>query len=1137
MSGANKRSWRFVVAMLAIISTLLPSALAQRADGTVSGDVLDPNGAVVAKAKVTITNDATNVSQVTETTGAGSYSVPNLLIGTYTVKVEAPGFQAYVRKQVEVKAAQVVEVTAKLSVSGGDTIIDVQAGANAVQTETSQLTNSFASKQVLEVPTGVGAGASSQLNLSVFVPNTTAAAGGTSGTGGSVGGLRGRQNSFSIDGANNDDPSVTVSSQPVIQDSIAEFSVSTNQYSAEYGHASGGQFNTVLKSGSNQFHGKGWEYFQNRNLNAAGSTEKAALLAGRQTDKNRFDFNQFGGDLSGPIIRDHLFVYGSYQYSPTGLGSAPVTVTAPTAAGIATLNAISADQQVRDLIAQFPIAPANDIGFVGVNAGCPVLPAASVSCIPVGTFSAVAPSFRNQKDWYVGTDLNVAKHTMRWRYLDTSIIAPAFGAVPQSQFASSGVTTFKKGIFDEVYTISPRMVNDFKTSISRLNNAAPLAGIAATYPNVIIAGLSNFSIGAAGNFPQSRITNQYQLNDSVTYSVGRHTWKWGGEYRWYTSPSVFLQNARGQYTYNNLTEFINDQRPGNNGATLQGIGDGSFVGNSNGISWFVQDDFKWTPRLTFNLGLRYEYNGNARGARKQALNALANLPNNGTTVNFNPQLVFNAPTEDKNNFSPRVGFAYDPTGSGKWAIRGGAGYGYDVTPQNFTTNGAPPELNTVLNPAAACAGTFTAAPAWCATGNGFLANGAMQLTFNPPSTQAQARGLTANLLPDITAPKVFDWTLSVQHEIMKATTVELRYLGTHAVHLPVQTQIQGITPFERGFAGLPTFFTNASIPANVAATAPNLAQFQALIGAGANNRFAGTGFTNTITYYQQVGQSLYHAGSVDVVHSFDHGLQARFNYTWSKDISNADNDLNTSGFNPRRPENSYNLAAERSLSTLDATNKFALTYVYELPKAGFTNNIIAKTLLNGWQYSGSWLWQTGQPVTVQSGVDTNGNGDAAGDRALINPNVAPSLVGSTVSFVCRNAGTGATSVGANAAACGGAANVVGYVANNPSAYFVQAQSGVITNSGRNTVRAPGLNQWNMSFGKTTKLTEKVDFQLRADAFDVFNHRQFTPGNTTVFGPGGAGSQYSNLTNINFLNAPIFFDGGSRTMQIVAKFTF
>ncbi len=1128
MRSSNKNKRRYGLVLFALLSLLMSYAAAQRADGTLRGDVLDPTGAVISRATVTITNDATNVSQTTQTTSAGSYSVPNLLIGTYTVKVDAQGFKTYVRKQVEVKAAQVVEVSAKLSTAGGDTTVDVQAGANAVQTETSQLTNSFSAKQVIEVPTGVGAGASSQLNLSVYVPNTTAAAGGTSGTGGSVGGLRGRQNSFSIDGANNDDPSVTVSSQPVIQDSIAEFSVSTNQYSAEYGHASGGQFNTVLKSGSNQYHGSAWEYFQNRNLNAAGTAETQAILSGAQTDKNRFDFNQFGGDLSGPIIKNHLFAYASYQYNPVGFGSAATAITAPTAAGIATLNALAADAQVKALIAQFPIAPAADLPAVLVGA----------TPVAVGNFSAVAPSFTNQKDWYVGTDLNLAKHTMRWRYLDTSIVAPAFGAVPQAQFASSAVTTYKKGIFDEVYLINSRMVNDFKASISRLHTSQPLSDVAATYPNVIIAGLNGFFIGPANNFPQGRITNQYQLNDSVSYAVGRNTFKWGGEYRWYTSPSVFLQNSRGQYSYNSLSEFVNDLTPGNNGATLQGIGDGSFVGNSNGISWFVQDDIKWTPRLTFNLGLRYEYNGNARGARKQALNAIANLPNGGA-FNFNPPLVFNTPAEDKNNFAPRVGFAYDPTGSGKWAIRGGAGLGYDVTPQNFITNGAPPELNTVINPATACAGTFTAAPAWCATGTGFLAQGAMALTFNPPSTQAQARGLTGNLLPDVVAPKVLDWTLSVQHEIAKNTTLEVRYLGTHAVHLPVQTQIQGITPFERGFAGLPTYFTNGSVPTTVTAAVPTLAQFNALKGTGANNRFAGTGFTNTITYYQQVGQSLYHSGSVDLVHSFDHGLQARFNYTWSKDISNADNDLNTSGYNPRRPENSYNLAAERSLSTLDATNKFALTYVYELPKIDrFTSNIAAKTLLNGWQYSGSWLWQTGQPVTVQSGIDANGNGDAAGDRALINPNVAPSLVGSTVSFVCRNAGTGATSITATAGGCaGGAANIVGYVANNPNAYFVQAQSGVITDSGRNTVRAPGLDQWNMSLSKTTKLTEKLDFQLRLDAFDVFNHRQFTPGNATVFAPTGAGSTYSTLTNPQFLNSNAIFEGGSRTMQVVAKFRF
>src|SRR5207237_1378379 len=153
-------------------------------------------------------------------------------------------------------------------------------------------------------------------------------------------------------------------------------------------------------------------------------------------------------------------------------------------------------------------------------------------------------------------------------------------------------------------------------------------------------------------------------------------------------------------------------------------------------------------------------------------------------------------------------------------------------------------------------------------------------------------------------------------------------------------------PFEKGFAGLPTYFTAASVPANVALAAPSQSQFNALIGTGANNRFAGTGFTNTITSYAETGQSLYHGGSIDVVHSMDHGLQARFNWTHSKNISNADNDLNTSGYNPRRAQNSYDLASERATSTLDATNKLAMTFVYQVPKETFSDNIIAKTVLN-----------------------------------------------------------------------------------------------------------------------------------------------------------------------------------------------
>jgi hypothetical protein len=285
------------LALLLLILLCIRPVAAQRLDGTISGTVKDPSGAVVPGAVVAVTNDQTGTTRTTATSDVGFYSVPNLLVGNYTIKIEAPGFATYTRTTVQVLAAQVVEVSATLSMANSSQTIQVQAGADLVQAQSSQLTKSFDHKMVAELPTVSGQN-SSVLNLAIYLPNTTTALGGTSGTGGSIGGLRGRQNSFSVDGVNNNDPSVTTASQQIIPDAVQEFSLSTNQFSAEVGNAAGGQFNVVTKRGTNELHGGAWLYNINRNYRAKSN------LADPNNPNPRFDYNRIGGNLGGPILRN-----------------------------------------------------------------------------------------------------------------------------------------------------------------------------------------------------------------------------------------------------------------------------------------------------------------------------------------------------------------------------------------------------------------------------------------------------------------------------------------------------------------------------------------------------------------------------------------------------------------------------------------------------------------------------------------------------------------------------------------------------------------------------------------------------------------------------------------------------------------
>jgi outer membrane receptor protein involved in Fe transport len=1131
------KKWKDMCLWLSVLCLGLASVApgsAQSLTGTLKGVVLDQQARVVPGATVTLTSDNTGTSIVTTSSSAGTYSFPDLPSGSYKIKVESKGFAAYLRTGIQVLTSQITEVSANLEMAGTSVTVIVESGANVVQSESSQISGTFEGNSISEIPIQSGA-LLSVLNLSIFLPNTTTQLGGTSGTGGSVGGLRGRENSFSIDGTDNNDPSITISTQQVIPDAVQELTVNQNIYSAEYGRGAGGQFNVITKTGANQLHFGAWLYNTNRAYDAADNQELAGIATGQLTGKKRYDFNRVGGEVGGRIIKDKLFYYGAYEFNNLGLQPSAPSALAPTAGGMTTLTNMAVDSQAKALLAQFPIASAQTTcGNPPVPCTVTVNTTGTAVAIPVGAVQSVAPGFTNQQDYIINGDYNFGQHSLHGRYLKSRTRTPSFGgSFPQGQFASFSAADSRRVILNDTWTATSHLVNDFKGSFVRYTQFFPLSGVAQNFPTLTVDDLQSITLGPNGNLPQHRIFDEYTLGDTVAFSHGRHTLKWGGQYYWYISPSVFLQNQRGQYGYTSVNQLINDDLPSKANFTLQGLGNGFFSGNAKNFDFFLQDDIKVTPRLTLNLGIRYDFFGNPAGTKANALNAVSNLP--GTP------LQFNVPAQDWNNVGPRVGFAWDPTGHGKWAVRGGGGVAYDVIPWNFYTNANPIQLQAILTPTAACVGTFGAPPAWCSTpnGSGFLADGGMQnIVFTPPTTQAAARAQTANLMADAKAPKVFTWSLSVQREIHKDTSLEVRYLGTRALELPVQLQLNSISPFELGAKALPTYINPSDVPATVPATTPTLQQFLAL----RTRRYAAQGFTGgALTSESPVGDSTYHGGAVELLHHFSHGLLLRVNYTFAKTMDNSTNDLNTSAVNPRRPQDAFNLRDEWARSALDVTHKVALTWLYNLPNPTW-NNRFARGAASGWEWSGSYLFQSGQPVTVQSGVDSNGNLDAAGDRAIFNPNGVGNT-GSAVAPVCRDPNTGATSTAA--AACLDAkgnlitGRVVGYVANNATARFIQAGAGTLTNTGRNTVNSPYFNVWNMSILKNSRLTERFGLQLRVDAYDVFNHRNYTLGTLSVFQftTNSLSQGYANLNaGSAFLN-PFLFNGGSRTVQLGLKLTY
>jgi hypothetical protein len=1143
------KAGRLFIGLLGVCLFLMQVSVAygQRLDGGLRVEVNDTSGASIVDATVTVTNEATNVSVTSKSSGSGTYVFPNLLVGTYTVAVERAGFKKIIQKGVAVESNQVAEARLVLEVGEVSAVVEVEAGADLVKTESSELGATFSDRVVNELPVNTLGGDVKE--FAVFVPGTTTQQGGVLGSGGSVGGLRPRFNGFSIDGVDDNRVDVNGPTQPVIQETVAEFTLLTNQFSAEYGHSAGGQFNIVTKSGTNDWHGTGWWFNRNRDLDAATNQEKVAN-AGLPDTKNRFDYNRAGASAGGPILRNKLFIYGAYEFQNEGLGSQGSTVTMPTANGMAQLLALNPDSAVLAILKQFPLA-ASKTGTTTVNG----------QAIDIGQFAGVAPSFSNEHDFAVNGDLNLGKQQLRVRVLYDRFRSPQVNPIqPQSQFTGTNQSDARKYIFTDVWSISSRVINDFRASYSRLNGPNLVVPTQfANFPNVEIDEFGS-NVGPFSLSPQGYTQNIYQLVDNVSYIRGKHTFKVGVEGRNYIAPTNDLPRARGEWDYKTLNQFINDFVPtGANGA-LRGAGTGSTASNYPAVYWFAQDDWKVTSRLTLNLGLRYEYASIPRDEARQALNSIANDPA------FN--LFFRKPKPDTNNFGPHVGFAWDPTGHGKWSIRGGGQIAYDVIPLNFAINSLPPQLQTEQKPAITCG--LPNPPQWCGTwvpnsdtaGKGFLQTGGLLTTNVPPTTTAGARAKTSSLIPDQVDPKIITWSLGVQHELFRNSSIEVRYVGTRSLSLPVQQRLNSASAFDPRFPGggitpLPTYFSASKVPGTVVAPASTLQNFDNF-----NSAPLAVGpepFLGAVTTFPPSGSGTYHAGSVDFMHRFTKGLYFRANYTYSHNIDNSTNELFSSLVNPRRAQDGYNFPGERGNSALNLPQKFAMTWVYDLPNVR-TENRLLKGVAHGWEVSGTYLAQSGQPVTPLSGSDANDNGDAAGDRTIFNP-AGVGLTGTTVNAVCNAGGGGATSiVGIDAKTgnwqCGSEndANIVGYVVApatagtnagliNANARFVQAQVGTVTTVGRNTVSSPGLNVWNMSLFKTTKLTERASLQLRLETYNTFNHRNFSIG---LPSNNGALDQTTNTNPLNggyiFVTSPTFlnkfsFDGGSRTLELGLKLTW
>jgi hypothetical protein len=1075
---------------LLLLGALSVGAGAQATGGRVAGTVTDAMGAVVAAATVTLSSSATGQTLTTETSAAGQYVFPNVPVGDYTVTVEAADFQT-VRREVRVALNQESTADAMLQVGAVAGQMEVSAASGAlVSTDNSQLGRSYGDRQALSLPIF-----GNQNALALLAPNVVEQGAGVPGVGGAVGGARPRGNSFNVDGVDNNDPSVTGPSTKVIQDAVQEFTLLSNNFNAEFGAGAGGQFNTITKTGTNQYRGSAFLYLQNEGLNAAPS------LTARQF----FRDERFGGTFGGPVVKDKLFFFGAYQRERIRQRAVSTKYSAPTAEGLQQIAALpGASQFVVDLLRHnLALAPASGRTQTVLGAA-----------IPFGDVVTSVPAGSTEDLFQVNVDhLPNARDQFRHRF--------SFGRLRAEQMGGGGARFNNLAAYDTrlfsstwVRAVSSSLVNDARLSYRRVGESYPLKDTtAAAFPNLVVTEL-NLNLGPNPVFPQGApVNNYYQLYDALTWVRGAHSFKFGGEMRRLVWSQHFLQFARGYYDYSNFDQLLRDEAPGN-ATSLRGAGGATFTGNNFQWHGFAQDDWRVTPHLTLNLGVRYEYATLPRDLAAQELNALASVPG---------VIDFRRPRTDRNNFAPRVGFAYSPAwdhavgkylfgARGQSAVRAHFGVSHYDLFHNLTLTSMPPQTQQILDlsTAATAFGFDPARP--------FLQNGGIPNQLVPITTEASARAATAALIPDRTTPYAMSWTLSYQRELSASTALEVRYLGTRGRKLPVQLRLNAGLVNESNLV-IPTFFGEPA--AEELAGLPTLGQVKLM--PGTNTRaLSSYGFgTSPVTSYQMAGNSQYDAASVSVTRRFSRDLGFTAAYTFSKTIDDATTELNSSALNPRRPQDFFNLRGERAVSALDIPHRFAASLNYDVPFFNSLSNAWLRGVLGGYQVNAIFQAQSGQPITVRSGVDSNLNFDNVGDRAILN---VSGVRGTSSAVRAVNAAGQTVTMGNN--------TTVAYVAVNPNAEYIQAGVGARATAGRNTLRTFGFNRTDANFVKSFSFGERgYGFQFGAEIANLFNQR-----NPTVAGVGPLTAAFATTGNRAFNDYGIGNYPG-RVIQLRAKITF